>query len=288
MTDGPVAALNAPTELIAALDARAEKRFTPCGDGQMIWRLWGNANAVPLVLMHGGYGSWMHWLRVIEPLAQRFRVIAPDTPGLGESAAAPRPYSPESIGKIVSDGLDTVVPPPTRFHLTGFSFGAMCGSFVCVNQGERAISFTMVGAASMGLRRAAAEPLGKREPGMTADQIAAQQRRNLEILMIADPAKVDAQAVYIQTLNTEQARTQSRRFAASSELARAMPMIKARMNGIWGDRDSTAYPYFDERLALLRGIQPAARLQLMPGVGHWAAYEAPELFVVTLLDLLDA
>jgi len=287
MADGPVAAAIAPPAQIAALDACAERRFTPSGEGRMVWRLWGRPEATPLVLMHGGYGSWMHWVRVIEPLAERYYVIAPDTPGLGESASPPRPYSPDSIGAIVSQGLDEILPPPRRFHLTGFSFGAMCGSFVCLRQGARAISFTMVGAAAMGLRRAPAEPLGKREVGMTEAEIAAQQRRNLEILMIADPAKVDDQAVYIQTLNTEQARTQSRRFAATADLARALPGVKARLNAVWGDRDSSAYPYFAEREAFVRSLQPDAAFRLLSGVGHWAAYEGAAQFVPMLIELLE-
>src|SRR3546814_6277896 len=47
-----------------------------CGDGQMVWRLWGEGP--PLVLLHGGSGSWTHWFRNIPALARRYRVIAAD------------------------------------------------------------------------------------------------------------------------------------------------------------------------------------------------------------------
>jgi len=51
----------------------------------MVWRVWGGGP--PLVLLHGGTGSWMHWIRNIEELARDFTVVAPDIPGSGESAS---------------------------------------------------------------------------------------------------------------------------------------------------------------------------------------------------------
>src|SRR5690606_94454 len=69
----------APAATVARIDRTAERRTTPCGDGHLVWRLWGNGP--PLVLLHGAFGSWTHWLRNIPALAARFRVIAPDMPG---------------------------------------------------------------------------------------------------------------------------------------------------------------------------------------------------------------
>jgi pimeloyl-ACP methyl ester carboxylesterase len=40
----------------------------------------------PLVLLHGFPQTWWEWRRVIEPLAQRFHVIAPDYRGAGSSS----------------------------------------------------------------------------------------------------------------------------------------------------------------------------------------------------------
>ena len=42
------------------------------GDGTMVWRRWGPTHptsANSLVLLHGGSGSWRHWIRNIEALA---------------------------------------------------------------------------------------------------------------------------------------------------------------------------------------------------------------------------
>ena len=47
----------------------------------------------------------------------------------------------------------------------------------------------------------------------------------------------------------------------------------------------TAAPYFDERQALLRAVQPESGFHLIEGAGHWVQYEAAEQFNALLLDL---
>ncbi|HLI20700.1 MAG TPA: alpha/beta fold hydrolase, partial [Stellaceae bacterium] len=113
-----------PAAIVAAVAARAERIETPCGAGSMVWRRWG-AGPV-LVLLHGGYGSWTHWLRNVESLGERYTVWAPDLPGLGESADPPKPYGAESLAAIVAAGIDRVAPQGT-VAIAGFSFGSVIG-----------------------------------------------------------------------------------------------------------------------------------------------------------------
>src|SRR3546814_2761948 len=82
-----------PAALLAAMEARALAVRTRCGEGSMVWRVWGEGE--PVVLLHGGFGSWNHWVRNIEPLAARYRVIAADMPGQGDSDDPPQPRSEE-------------------------------------------------------------------------------------------------------------------------------------------------------------------------------------------------
>lgn len=252
----------------------------------MVWRAWGAGT--PLVLLHGGYGSWTHWLRNIEPLAARYRVIAADLPGLGESALAPEPGEPQDIAAIIDAGLDRLLPAGTRFHLVGFSFGAMLGAFIARSRGAALLSFTLVGSASMGLRRAPMRELGSPRAHMSAAEMAALQRENLGILMFADPARIDALAVHLQTENVRRARVKSRRFAPIDLLSPVLPEIAAPLGGLWGERDITAYPYVEERRALLQKAQAGAWFEIIPGAGHWVQYEAAEPFNRVLLARLAA
>ena len=120
--------------IVEGVAAEARRIETPCGAGAMVWRVWGGGP--PLVLLHGGYGSWTHWIRNVLPLARRFTVIAPDLPGLGESATPPEPHTAEGLARIIVAGLATLLPAGVRFHLTGFSFGGVLGGHVAALLGE--------------------------------------------------------------------------------------------------------------------------------------------------------
>src|SRR2546430_16249676 len=50
-----------PAAVVDAIARTARKVRTPCGDDSMVWRVWGEGE--PLVLFHGGSGSWAHWVR---------------------------------------------------------------------------------------------------------------------------------------------------------------------------------------------------------------------------------
>ena len=60
----------------------------------------------PLVLLHGGSGSWMHWIHCISRFAQAHRVLAADLPGLGDSPSPAEPYDARSLAEVVCAGLD--------------------------------------------------------------------------------------------------------------------------------------------------------------------------------------
>jgi pimeloyl-ACP methyl ester carboxylesterase len=261
--------------LVERVAAAAQRIETPCGDGAMVWRRWGGGP--PLVLLHGGYGSWMHWIRNVLPLSQQFTVIAPDLPGLGESATPPEPHTAEGLAEIIVEGLATVLPAAAAFHLAGFSFGGVLGGHVAALMGERVRGFTVVGSNGLGLIR---EPTNlQRQPkdGNEAEALAV-ARHNVGVLMIADRAKIDDLAVYIQYLNAPRGRVRSRRFSRADTLARVLPQLRAPLSGIWGGHDATAYPHLAERAQALRAVQPAARFEVIPAAGHWVQYEAADAF----------
>ncbi len=260
---------------VAGIAAEAERIETPCGDGSMVWRKWGSGP--PLVLLHGGYGSWTHWIRNVLPLSRRFTVFACDLPGLGESATPPEPWTAQGLAAIIVDGLTRIVPPGAPYHLAGFSFGGVIGGNVAAQLGGRLRGFTVVGSNGLGLERSPT-PL-ERVPANAgeAEEFAA-HRYNLNQLMIADPDKIDELALWLQKTNHARARMRSRRFSRSGALVEALPLITARIDGIWGERDATAYPHVDERARILRGFQPAARFAVVPGAGHWVQFEAADRF----------
>jgi 2-hydroxy-6-oxonona-2,4-dienedioate hydrolase len=270
----------ATIDFVHRIAAEAERIDTPCGDGTMAWRCWGAGP--PLVLLHGGYGSWMHWIRNVQPLSRQFTVIAPDLPGLGDSATPPEPWSAAGLAALVVAGIDIVLrridpPEQEKLHLAGFSFGGVIGGSVAVQLGHRLRGFTVVGSNGLGLERSPT-PLRRVPADAGEEEEFATHRYNLNQLMIADPAKIDELALYLQKTNHARARMRSRRFSRSGALIEALPRVKGRLDGIWGERDATAYPHLADRASLLRGIQPAARFEVIPGAGHWVQFEAADRF----------
>ena len=260
---------------VARIGAEARRIETPCGDGALVWHVWGSGP--PLVLLHGGYGSWMHWIRNVPVLSRHFTVIAPDMPGLGDSATPPEPWTAEGLASIVVTGLDIVLPKDVKPHLAGFSFGGVIGGVVAAQLGDRLKAFTVVGSNGLGLERSPT-PLERVAAAATEEQEFATHRYNLNQLMIHDPAKIDELALWLQKTNHARARMRSRRFSRSGALVEALPRIKARLDGIWGERDATAYPHVDERRRLLQEVQPGARFTVVPGAGHWVQFEKADAF----------
>src|SRR3546814_21135123 len=97
-----------PAEHVRRVDRSARRLTTPCGAGQMVWRIWGEGP--PLVLLHGGHGSWTHWLRNIPVLAEHFTTIVPDLPCYGESDLPPQtdPVQAEAPAPVIAAVLDLI------------------------------------------------------------------------------------------------------------------------------------------------------------------------------------
>ena len=275
---------NEPATLLAAIEARALTVRTPCGDGSMVWRVWGEGE--PVVLLHGGFGSWNHWVRNVEALAGRYRVIAADMPGQGDSDDPPQPYDADSLAAILAEGIGRLTREGEPVRLVCFSFGAVVGGVVAALLGDRVKSFTGVGAAGFGKRGRVTQDMTRITDEMSPAEQDAAYRHNLGLLMVADRSNVDDLAMLIQRRNTERNRIRSRQISVTDRLCLTLPSIRGRINIIWGDRDITAIGYFEPRHDFVRSIQPDARSAMLDGVGHWVQYEDADRFNATLLAML--
>lgn len=271
--------------MIKGLERAARRLETPCGDGAAVWRVWGEG--APLVLFHGGSGSWRHWVRTIPHfLALGRRVVCPDTPGLGESALPPDGSSPAGVAAPLAAALEGVLRGEPA-DLVGFSFGANIAGHVALAQPGLARSLTLVGAASLGLPRAPLELVKVRS--LEGEARRAAHRANLERLMIHDPARVDELALDIQEWNTRHARFVSRGFALGASLREAAERVACPLGGIWGEHDQVAQPGGARaRLDLLRALRPDLREAVIEGAGHWVAFEAAAEFNAALAAMLAA
>lgn len=285
MPDGRTAA-----EHIAEVAATARAVRVPMGNGgRMMWHVWGEGSGKPLLLLfHGGSGSWIHWIRNVQPLARHFTVYAPDLPGLGDSDPPDDVRDIWSVTQCVATAMTALLPADRPFDITGFSFGGMVAGHIATLFPHRLRRLVLVGAGGLKATRKPGPKLHKLLPEMPPGTLAAEARRNLEILMLHDPAKVDGVAIHMQILNTTRAKTRSREMGLAFRLSEVLPRVKVPMTGIWGEYDSTTYPHIQERIDLFRALQPDFEMNVIEGAGHWVAYEAAEAFNAKLIEVVGA
>jgi pimeloyl-ACP methyl ester carboxylesterase len=83
---------------------------------------WGRADARPLILLHGFTGHARTWDHFADAMADRFRVLALDQRGHGESDRAPdSDYRIGAMARDLASFTDRLCPRP--FHLLGLSMG---------------------------------------------------------------------------------------------------------------------------------------------------------------------
>jgi len=278
----PIADAETAQAVLEHLDRTAQHWETPCGDGRMVWRGWGRGPAV--LLVHGGAGSWRHWVRNLGTLTDGHTVMAPDLPGLGDSARAPDPISAESVAAIVGQGLDKVIGSDAAVHIVGFSYGGVIAGAVAANAADRVRSLTLIGTGGLGPPNRSVELVRVRDK-TGAERLAA-HRDNLLRMMLADPANVDALALEIQEQNTSRARLNSGFMWMSRVLHEALPRVHGHVHAFWGEHEMADRAMLDVRMALLRQARPDVEIEVIPQAGHWVFYEAAERFNAALLRIL--
>lgn len=89
----------------------------------------------PLLLVQGlGYGRW-GWEPLVEPLAERFRVITFDNRGIGESTVPDGPYSAAQMATDARAVLDAA--EAEEAHVVGSSLGGMIAQELALTHPER-------------------------------------------------------------------------------------------------------------------------------------------------------
>ena len=276
--------------LLNALLARSEEIRTPCGDGEMVWRVWGrdNSERPPVVLLHGGFGAWNHWVRNIPIWEKYYRLVAADLPGCGDSASLPRPYDAEDLAKAVSAGIDVAVPAQQPFDLVTFSFGGVISGLIAHKQAQRIRSLTLIGSPVLGLTGTGpANELVVVRPDLPIDEAAPLHRSNLQKLMVCNPEAADELALTIQLENMSKARLRSRGIARSMVLADSLRDLPCQLNCIFGDADVTLDPDLASVRAYVEDIHPNVAFHVLSDVGHWAQYEASAAVNALLPKLID-
>jgi pimeloyl-ACP methyl ester carboxylesterase len=252
-----------------------------------------------LLLVHGMGGGYENWREVIEPLARRYTVIAPDLPGHGESAPSNGDYS---IGAHAAGVRDLLLAlGHERATLVGHSLGGGIAMQLSYQFPELAERLVLVSSGGLGpevslVLRAAALPgseLWLNATAHAANWVGPAVGRGLAAVRfrpppdiaevargyasLADPRR---RAAFVATLRSV-INVGGQRIDASDRLylTAGIPVLI-----VWGARDPVIPVSHGERAhAAIAG----SRLEIFDGVGHIPQLEAPERFVAALERFLD-
>lgn len=278
-----------PEDYIAAMEAGAERLYTRSGDGRMVWRRWpatGTISARPVVLLHGGSGSWRHWIRNIDALRGDRDVWTPDLPGFGESERSPAPVNFASVAAVVATGLREVLPAG-ELDLVGFSFGSHTIQYVALEMGPRIGTAVLVTGHMLGPMLA--QPSNILERWRDIADSAERERilkRNLGALMLAHETSMDALALHIYATDVVRARIRPATFINDRDFT-MIERLPCRVAGIAGSLDPLGVPTAAAQGADLLRARADARFELIENAGHWVAYEAAGPFNAALRRMLD-
>ncbi len=139
-----------PAETLIAQYANERSKFIDVGGVQAHVRDYArdgtNADAIPLVLIHGSLGSlhvWEGWARELEP---RWRLITVDLPGHGLTGTWPRDeYTIEAYTDFIEVLVDTL--HLDRFVLVGHSMGGTVAWSFTATRPDRVSHLVLVDAA---------------------------------------------------------------------------------------------------------------------------------------------
>lgn len=244
------------------------------------FRIWGQSGPI-LVLLHGGYGSWMHFLKNVEELSKNFQVIVPDMPGFGESESLPKVPNLDEYAQTLVDALSSLTNG-SNYNIIGFSFGSAIGSHMIKFAGDSVNRLTLVGYNRTGNMPFKRPKMLSWRAAKTEEELNTAQRHNLSVMMIHKQEKIDDMAINLQTLNTKGAKVRSLEIVASHDLPNRILNISQPIDIIWGEFDVTLINGIDDAQNRMKELIPDVKFNIIQNSGHWIQFEEYEKFNSTI------
>jgi pimeloyl-ACP methyl ester carboxylesterase len=254
-----------------------------------------------IVLVHGITGSSLTWEHVIEPLAERYTVVAPDLLGHGESAKPRGDYSLGAYASGIRDLLAAI--GHDRATVVGHSLGGGVAMQMAYQFPERCERLVLVSSGGLGrevhlLLRAAVLPgsefvlpllasqglIGRLDAvGAFLGRLGLRAGADLDEMWrgFSSLQDADARAAFIHTLRTI-LDPGGQRVSAVDRLYLAAEMPSLIM---WGERD----PIIPFRHGLRASeTMPGSHFVSFPRAGHFPYRDDPRRFVRELTDFMES
>jgi len=221
------------------------------------------------VLLHGWPQTWHEWRKLIPLLADRYRLVVPDLPGLGESSR-PTAYDKKHIASDLREMCERL--ELGRFHLVGHDWGGPCAFALAteVPQSVRTLAILDVTIPGIGPARreiviASPFPIGSITPADVDEYLRC----------YTQPGAMRAGFEYYRALPQDKADNQ---VLHDSGFRLPMPVLAL------GGARAEARGRGEEPLESLRAIASNVSGGAIAECGHFIAEEQPALLAARLLD----
>ena len=264
---------------IDAAEDKAKRIELPTPSGMQVWHVWNEAAGHPLVLLHGGSGSWNHWVRNVLPLSESRAVWTLDTPGLGDSELPSGAEDADDLSVPLAQGLEALFKE-NPVDTVGFSFGGLMAGFLAAQQPALIKRMVLVGVPGLGLSNNIPNMRGFRV-NMTHEERMGVHRNNLLAIMLHEEKNITPELLAMQEHNVLRDRLRRRRIARSDVLLSLQKHWTCEVHGIWGEKDAL----YEGALHLIPDLLTDCNLKqfdVIQDAGHWVQFEASDAFNQTL------
>ncbi|HEX2051954.1 MAG TPA: alpha/beta hydrolase [Actinomycetota bacterium] len=230
----------------------------------------------PVVVLHGWGGRIESMAPVVACLRGRFRALALDLPGFGESAPPPGAWGTPDYAAFVRDALALL--GVRRAHFVGHSFGAKTSLYLSAVHPELVDKLVLVG--SSGLRT---------PPSLRARAKRVASRAGRAAGRLGPPGRALRDAVYRRVASQDYRDAGALRpvlvTVVNEDLRDMLPRVRSSTLLVWGTQDD-AVPVAHART--MERLIPDAGLVLFEGAGHFAYLDEPERFCRVVRHFLGA
>jgi 2-hydroxy-6-oxonona-2,4-dienedioate hydrolase len=266
------------------LARKATRRETPCGEGHTVWHIWGDG--APVVLLHGGSGSWTHWVRNIAAIVSAGRqAVVPDLPGFGDSANPPGGGDADAVVAPIEEGMGLLLGPQP-VDVVGFSFGSLVAVLLASQMPQRVARLVMVGAPVVPLDRGRGVELRPWSRASSAEDRKKVHRHNLAAIMLHRPESIDDDALSLHDSNVLRDRMRQRRLVTTTAFQDAVVRLQCPFRALYGSEDTLVNAVWPQVEDALRANPLFGGMTVIPNSGHWVQYEEAPRFNQVLLASL--
>lgn len=213
----------------------------------------------PLLYLHGAVGL-ATWPDILDDLAQKFDVIAPDHPGFGGSQVPDWMDDVSDLAYFYLDFLDNL--DLTGVHLVGHSLGGWIALEMAVRSQQRLADITLMASAGIHVKGHSKADIFMIDPDEQARMAFADPELGEKAAQLANEEKYEDVAI------TD--RIASARFGWSPRfynrrLGRWLHRIKVPAMIIWGEQDRIFPP---QHGPAFQELMPGSELVMMEDCGH--------------------